>query len=917
MTVEAPTSTPWHALEAEAALDRLGVSADGLTMQQAGDRLREHGRNELPARKATPAWLRFIRHFKDPLILFLLVAGALALALGHGVDAVVIAAVVVVNAVVGYVQEGRAEQALSALRSMLAPTARVLRDGGRVALPVAELVPGDIVLLEAGDRVPADARLLHARGLRVDESVLTGESVTADKAEAPVAAGAAVSEQASMVYSGTLVAAGQASALVVATGPSTQIGRIGALLGGVSLLKTPLLEQMARFSRGFALLALVAAVLLFGFAVWMRDYAWLDALMIVVALAVGVVPESLPAVITITLAIGVRRMAARHAIVRRLPAVETLGATTVICSDKTGTLTRNEMTVRSLVTLAGRAQVEGGGYAPVGALVAQAGGDAALAAAERLARIGLLCNDAQLLESDGAWRVDGDPMEGALLALAAKAGLDAASVRSAHPRLDEVPFDAQYRFMATLHVAGEDGGALVCVKGAPEQLLALSSHQLDRDGNVEQVQEHGWLHAIAEAGAQGQRVLGFATRRVPQVPESFAPADVNGLVFVGIMGFIDPPREEAIRAVAECRAAGITVKMITGDHAGTATAIARQLALADDPQVVTGAQLEDIGDAELVDLAGRATVFARATPEHKLRIVRALQSRGETVAMTGDGVNDAPALKQADIGIAMGNKGTEAAKEASEMVLADDNFASIAAAVHEGRAVYDNIRKVIAWTLPTNGGEALAVVLAIVLGTVLPMSAPQILWVNMVLGITLGLVLAFEPPEPGVMQRPPRRRVAPLISPFMLWRIGLVSVLFTAGAYGIFAWATARGLDVPTARTMVVNTFCVMEIFYLFSVRYLHATSFSLRGLRGTPAVLWAIIAVVIAQLLFTYLPWMQMLFDTRAIPLVEGLGVLLTGPLLLVVLEIEKGLLRRWGVFDELRGPSSQLPAHPARVAS
>ncbi|WP_197076510.1 HAD-IC family P-type ATPase [Luteimonas sp. FCS-9] len=895
---------PWHALEDDAALARLSARREGLDATDAAERLRRHGPNALPSPARVPAWRRFLRHFNDPLILFLLAAAAIALAVGHHVDAAVIVAVVTVNAIVGYVQEGRAEQALSALHSMLAPSARVLRDGTRRQVDVAELVPGDVLLLEAGDRVPADARLLRARGLRVDESVLTGESVPAEKSHAPVAAQADLAGRSSMLYSGTLVAAGQATALVVETGPATEIGRIGALLGQVETLTTPLLQQIARFGRRFTTFAIVAAVVLFAFAVTMRGYGWLDALMVVVALAVGVIPESLPAVITITLAIGVRRMAARNAIVRRLPAVETLGATTVICSDKTGTLTRNEMTARSVVASAGRVRAEGSGYVPEGALQVETGGEAAQAAAHAVAHIGLLCNDARLHGDGDRWRIDGDPMEGALLALAGKAGLDAAALAAAHPRLDEVPFDAAHRFMATLHRDGD--GALVCVKGAPEQVLALSTGQRGASGDAASsdtvpLDTAFWQAAIDDAGAHGQRVLGFAWQRLAQVPSAFDIDAVRGLTFAGIVGFIDPPRDEAVRAVADCRSAGIAVKMITGDHAATAAAIAGQLRLADDIQVVTGQALEQVSDADLPDLAERASVFARTTPEHKLRIVRALQSRRHTVAMTGDGVNDAPSLKQADIGIAMGNKGTEAAKEASGMVLADDNFASIAAAVHEGRAVYDNIRKVIAWTLPTNGGEAVAVLLAIVAGWVLPMTPPQILWINMVLTVTLGLALAFEPPERGVMARPPRGRDAPLVSPFMLWRIVLVSLLFSAGAFGVFGWAQARGHDVETARTMVVNVFCVMEIFYLFSVRYLHGSSFSLRGLRGTPAVLGAVAVVVVAQLAFTYSPWMHAVFDTRPVPPLEGLAIVLVGVAMMVVLEIEKWLLRRLRIFAEL----------------
>ncbi|MCD9028314.1 HAD-IC family P-type ATPase [Luteimonas sp. BDR2-5] len=899
----------WHALPPDTVLARLQVGHDGLDSAEAARRRAHYGDNELPAAKPRPAWLRFLSHFNNALIIFLAAASVAALALGHYIDAVVILLVIVVNAIVGFVQEGRAEQALAQLQSMLAPNARVLRDGKRQVIPVIGLVPGDIVTLEAGDRVPADLRLLRARGLLIDEAALTGESVAAGKTDAAVAEDAALGDRTGMAYSGTLVAAGLGTGVVVGTGAATEMGRISKLLQSVTALTTPLLRQINAFGRRFTFVAIGSAALLFVFAVLLRGYDWVDALMVVVALAVGVVPEGLPAVITITLAIGVRRMAARNAIVRRLPAVETLGATTTICSDKTGTLTRNEMTARRLVTGASVVEAEGAGYAPVGGLRTLAGDRDADAALRLLLVDGVLCNDANLREAGGDWVVDGDPMEGALLALAAKAGLESLDLAAVHPRLDEVPFDAQHRFMATLHRDGD--GALVCVKGAPEQVLALSSGQLDAAGHVVALDRGHWERAIAEAGDEGQRVLGFAVRHLDAVPERFGFDEVGGLAFVGVIGFIDPPRDEAVAAVADCHSAGIAVKMITGDHAATASAIARQLGIARDPHVVTGQELELLDDAELPALALDSDVFARTSPEHKLRIVRALQSRGQTVAMTGDGVNDAPSLKQADVGIAMGNKGTEAAKEASQMVLADDNFASIVAAVREGRAVYDNIRKVIAWTIPTNGGEALAIVAAIALGLTLPMTPAQILWINMVLTITLGLVLAFEPAEPGLMQRPPRRPDAPLVSPFMLWRIIFVSLLFTLGAFGVFFWSLSRhDGDVALARTMVVNVICVMEIFYLFSVRYLQMTSFTLRGLRGTPQVFWALGGVIAGQMAFTYLPWMQQVFDTRAVPFVDGVAIVLVGVVMMAVLEVEKGLLRRLGWFEELQRTPPAPPA-------
>lgn len=895
------TGFQWHALTPDEVLHLLDSDVLGLSSKDAASRLQEYGRNELPAAKRRSALMRFAGQFNNALIYFLLVAAVLAGLLGRTVDASVILLVVIVNAIVGFVQEGRAEQAMAALHAILTPSARVLRDGQRRVVAVQDLVPGDIVLLEAGDRVPADLRLLRARGLLADEAILTGESVAAEKQENPVEPTAALGDRHSMAWSGTLVAAGQGAGVVVATGVRTEIGKISSLLGSVEMMVTPLLRQINAFGRHFTIFAFVAASVLLLFAIAFWDYAWFDALMIVVALAVGVVPESLPAVITITLAVGVRRMASRNAIVRRLPAVETLGATSVICSDKTGTLTRNEMSARRFVSASGMCVVDVEGLDPRGRIADSAGHPVELSEASRMLVLSaLLCNDARLQTSGGIVQADGDPMEVALLALAARVGMEAEALRSSYPRLDEIPFDAQHRYMATLH-RDPDGATMLMVKGAPERVLSMCEHQ-HGDAGIASLDAKYWHEAIDLAGSAGERVLGFAWRKFDSRVERLAFSDVQGLVFSGLVGFIDPPRAEAVRSVADCQAAGIAVKMITGDHAATAAAIATQLGLADHPEVITGSQIDSIADSDLADVAQRATVFARTSPEHKLRIVRALQSRGAVVAMTGDGVNDAPSLKQADVGIAMGKKGTEAAKEAAEVVLLDDNFASIVAAVHEGRTVYDNIRKVIAWTIPTNGGEALSIIVAMALGMLLPMTTAQILWVNLILTITLGLALAFEPPEPGVMKRPPRRASASLLSPFMVWRIAFVSTLFVVATIGIFTWAQERGLDVQTARTMVVNTLCVLEIFYLFSVRYLHAPSFSTRGVKGTPAVLAAVALVIVAQLLFTYTPWMQSVFDTRPVPLLEGVVIVACGVLLLVILEVEKALMRRLGVFDELQ---------------
>ncbi|MBW7851525.1 MAG: cation-transporting P-type ATPase [Rhodospirillales bacterium] len=878
-----------------------GSTPHGLDEDEAARRFSEHGPNRLPQSAGVSPLLRFLAQFNNALIYFLLAAAVAAGVLGHRVDAVVIVAVVTINAIVGYIQEGKAEEALNAIRTMISLRASVRRGGRRQGIAAEQLVPGDIVLLEPGDRVPADLRLIRARGLLVEEAVLTGESVAVEKAEGPVAPEAALGDRLSMAFSGTMIAAGQGIGVVVATGTTTEIGRISTLMGEVQQLTTPLLRQINNFGRRFTWTAITVAALLFAFAVLARGFAWPEALIAVVALAVGVVPEGLPAVITITLAIGVQRMAKRHAVIRRLPAVETLGATSVICSDKTGTLTRNEMTVRRVVTAGHVIQVGGAGYLPEGAMTVSGWDEdvASVAAAAPLFRAALLCNESHLHGAGETWTVEGDPMEGALIVLAMKAGLAPEHVRQEWPRLDEIPFDAQHRFMATLHRGPEE--ECIFVKGAPERVLAMCADQIGRE-NGELLDLDYWSARIDAAASQGERVLGFAVMRVTTPLSRLSHAEIDGrLTFLGIVGIIDPPRDEAVAAIAECRSAGITVKMITGDHGSTATAIARQLGLSPAPTVMTGADLDGISENDLPALAMRVDVFARTSPEHKLRIVRALQSEGAIVAMTGDGVNDAPALKQADVGIAMGRKGTEAAREASEIVLLDDNFASIVAAVHEGRTVYDNIRKVIAWTIPTNGGEVLTVIAAILFGFTLPMTATQILWINLILTVTLGLVLAFEPSEPGVMRRPPRAAGAPLLSPFLVWRVFFVSALFVAGSLAIFFYALARGLDVDTARTMVVNTIVVLEIFYLFNVRYLHVASVTWRGALGTPAVLLAIALVVAAQLIFTYTPFMHNFFQTRPVALPDGILMVLVGVALMLILEGEKYVLRRWKVFREV----------------
>ncbi len=886
----AVTERPWHALDAEAALEAFASSEHGLDSDEAQARLTAFGPNRLPQPIRSGPLKRFLLQFHNVLIYTLLVAAILSAALEHWVDAGVVLAVTLANAIIGFIQEGKAVQALDAIRGMIDPKATVLRDGHRVTVSADTIVPGDIVLIEAGARVPADIRLIRARGLRIDEAILTGESVPADKAAVPVEPQAGIGDRRSMAFSGTFVAAGQGIGIAVATGQKTELGRISTLLGTVETLQTPLVRQMDHFATQLTAAILVASAAILLFARFFRGYSFGDAFMVVVGIAVSAIPEGLPAIMTITLAIGVQRMAARHAIIRRLPAAETLGSVTVICSDKTGTLTRNEMTAESIVTEVGEYEVTGAGRTPDGGF--RFGGDDRDPAGDRvlmeLLSAGLLCNDAELRQVDGEWRSDGDPMEAALVALAMKAGIDPTLKRKQLPRSDEIPFDALHRFMATLHHS-HDGKAFILIKGAPERVLAMCSSERTAEGDVPLRSEH-WHRAAMELAGRGKRVLGFALKPADPDKHDLAFADVDtDAVLIGFVGFLDPPREEAIAAIEDCRTAGIRVVMITGDHATTAREIARQLGIAEDPKVLTGQELDRLDDEGLREAARETAVFARTTPEHKLRLVQALQADGLTVAMTGDGVNDAPALKRADVGVAMGEKGTEVAKEAAEVVLADDNFASIVAAVREGRTVYDNVMKVIAWTLPTNGGECLTIMAALAVGFALPLTPVQILWINTITAVALGLTFAFEPMEPGAMRRPPRAAYQPILTLDLLWRVFFVSVLFVTATFGVFFWAQSVGHSLETARTMVVNTLVVMEIAYLFSVRYVHGTSFTWVGVLGTPAVLIGVGTVTVAQVAFTYLPVFQVLFGSRPLSFFEGAIVVAIGVVLLVVVEIEK----------------------------
>jgi magnesium-transporting ATPase (P-type) len=889
-------SIAWHSVLTDSVLRDLTASATGLSQNEAAARLKKYGANRLPEAARRSNLMRFLLQFHNILIYVLIGCAVVTAALDHWIDTGVILAVVVANAIIGYIQEGKAEKAMDAIRHMLAPHANVIRGGERISIEGDQLVPGDIVLIEAGDKVPADLRMLTAHGMSVQEAILTGESVPVEKHIEPVAADAPLGDRSCMAFSGTLVTSGQGKGVVVATGRKTEIGRISGLLSEVEMLTTPLVTQMGVFAKWLTILILLVAALLLTYGYYVGHHDFTELFMAVVGLSVAAIPEGLPAVLTITLAIGVQAMAKRNAIVRRLPAIETLGSVSVICTDKTGTLTRNEMMVASVLTHHHLFTLEGTGYEPKGTLMLE---DTHISPSEHtmleeLARAATLCNDAALRQHDGVWAVEGDPMEGALLAFAGKMDVDARKEQAAWTRTDAIPFDSKHRFMATLN-HDHERHAFVFVKGAPERILSMCTNQRAANGKTEPLDTAYWNTKAEGIAALGQRVLAFAVKSVKPEHTVLEHSDVEGsLTLLGMVGMIDPPRAEAIAAVAECHGAGIRVKMITGDHAKTAAAIGKQIGLQNPDKVLTGADLDGMDDVALRQAALDCDIFARTSPEHKLRLVMALQSHGMTVAMTGDGVNDAPALKRADAGIAMGMKGSEAAKEAAELVLADDNFASIAAAVREGRTVYDNIKKVISWTLPTNAGEAMTIIVALLLGLTLPISPIQILWINLITAVTLGLALAFEPTEENTMRRPPRPRHEPILSGELVWHIVLVSILFLCGVYGIFTYVIDRGYSVELARTLAVNTLVVMEIFHLFFIRNIYGTSLTWKAVRGTKVVWTVVIIVTAAQFAITYLPPLQRIFSTEAIPFWYGVLIIGIGVALFAILETEKQIRLR-----------------------
>ncbi len=894
-------SKHWHNLPRdEVAVLLKSDITDGLDTSETVHRQKRFGPNRLTPKKGKSPLVLFLLQFHQPLVYILLAATIITFALQEWVDSSVIFGVILINAIIGYLQESKALKAIEVLTRTMDSTATVIRTGKKQQVAASDLVPGDLVLLQSGDRVPADLRLLQTHELQIDESALTGESVSTHKQTESLSLETVLADRSNMAYSSTLVTYGTGTGIVVTTGDHTEIGHINTLIAGVDVLATPLTRKINRFSSILLWVILGFAGLTF-FAGWLHGNSLLDSFMASVALAVGAIPEGLPAAMTIMLAIGVNKMAHRHAIIRKMPAVETLGSTTIICSDKTGTLTRNQMTVQHIYAGGKRYDISGTGYAPDGEIFLDTSKidlDTQPALIECL-QAGLLCNEARLIRHDAQWLIEGDPTEGALIVAAAKAGLSQDTLIGDFPRIHALPFESQHQYMATLHTLNVET-AVIYLKGSVESILACCDAACGADSEplaLDKERIHQEVDAMAE---KGLRILAFARKLQPASIQTVNHGDiVEGFCFLGLQAMMDPPRKEAIAAVSACQKAGIQVKMITGDHVTTAAAIARQIGLDGtmDKEIehfaVSGQMLSDLPDPELARTAQQAAVFARVAPEQKLRLVEALQAKGHVVAMTGDGVNDAPALKQADIGVAMGISGTEVAKEAADMVLTDDNFATIAAAIEEGRAVFDNLVKFITWTLPTNLGEGLVILVAVVFGLTLPITPVQILWINMTTALLLGLMLAFERKEPGIMARAPWHPETPILTRELGFRIGLVSFMLLIGAFGLFEWALSQGKSLETARTLAVNVFVFGALFYLFNCRSLRYSMFEL-GVFSNHWLLLGITAMALLQIFFTYSATMNLLFGSAPLGMVEWVFVLLSGLVIYSVVGAEKWLRRR-----------------------
>ena len=891
-TKDVETTLAWHALPIEKVVSELGSDpTTGLTTEEAQALLTLHGPNVLDTGGGESSLRRLLRQFHDPLVWILIACGAIAGGLGEWIDGGVIFGVVIINALIGYFQETKAAKAIEALSRSMETTARVRRNGTLVSIPATALVPGDIVELAAGDKIPADIRFFASASLRADESVLTGESVPVAKEVAELPAQTSLGDRLNIGYASTLVTYGQGVGIVVGTGSATELGRIRRLLATADDIDTPLTRKLDEFSK--VLLYLIAGLAAATFAIGLlRGDKLFDTFIAAVALAVGAIPEGLPAAFTVTLAVGVNRMAQRKAIIRRLPAVETLGSTSVVCSDKTGTLTQNEMTVRYIVCGGERYQVDGVGYAPEGSL--RCSGETIQLpehpALESCLRIGVLCNDSSLAEEGSEWTITGDPTEAAIVVAARKAGLRLEALRAERRAL--IPFESEYQLMAVLQP--HEGDQQILVKGSVEAVSQRCGHVLLHDGQLAAFDADATTADAETMAAQGLRVLAFARKAARNDATTLEMPDIaDDLIFCGLMAMIDPPRPEAIQAVHACKQAGIQVKMVTGDHALTATAIARELGIIDanidaSAASLSGVQISATEEQELERLVLERAVFARVSPEQKIQLVRILQKAGHVVAMTGDGVNDAPALQQADIGVAMGKGGTDVARASSDMILTDDNFATIEAAIEEGRGVFDNLTKILAWLMPTNIGIGLIIVAAIAMGTVLPLLPLQVLFINMTTVGILGLVLAMEPREGMVMARPPRAQSAPILTRALSLRIVLVSVLILIAAFGAFQLELSSGGSLPAARMSAMNSVVFIELFYLLNCRTLSVPLHKV-PLMGNPWLLFGAAALVALQLAVTYLPLANKILHTAPVSGMSWLVVIASGVITLIIVELVK----------------------------
>lgn len=887
------TDGPFYQLSVEETLISTNSTPDGISSLEATARLQQFGENALPQKAGKPAWLRFVAHFNDVLIYVLLAAALLTAVMSHWVDTLVILSVAVVNALIGHFQESNAEKSLQSIRNMLSSKVVVIRQGSHETIPTTALVPGDIVVIRAGDHIPADLRVIEAYNLRVEEAILTGESVVVEKSTEALSGELPLGDRTNLLFSGTSVSSGSGKGLVVATGGNTELGHINQIMSDIEKHRTPLLVQMDKLGKAIFIIILVMMAALFIFSLLFRNMPIYELMLSLISLAVASVPEGLPAIISIILSLGVQTMARQKAIIRKLPTVETLGAMTVICSDKTGTLTMNEMTVKAIITADKVYRVEGDSYEPVGNIypvdepnpitVTQC------TLLERYLRTIDLCNDSQLIKDEsGLWKITGGPTEGALKVLAAKAPLSVVNTEL----FCKIPFDSQYKYMSTLYRIGDE--KMIFITGAPDVLFRLCQHQ-QTDHGQEPLDQLYWETKIEEYAREGLRMVAAAWKPAADGQTELTHQDLQqGVILLGIAGMMDPPRPEAITAIGDCLQAGIRVKMITGDHPQTAMSIGKKLGIGNTENAITGRELEGMDDIQLSEVAQKFDIFARTSPEDKYRLVQALQSKKEVVGMTGDGVNDAPALRQADVGIAMGIKGTEVTKEAADMVLTDDNFATIISAIREGRQVYDNLKKTILFIMPTNLAQGLLIIIALLTGNLIPLTPVLILWMNMATSATLSFGLAFEAGEKTIMRRPPRNPNLHVMDGFAIWRVIFVGSMIAVSAFVLEAWLQPRGYSPEFIRTVLLQMLVTAQWFYMLNCRV--TNSFSLgKGLLANQGI-WIVSGVLLVlQLLIIYAPFMQMLFGTEALPFRYWVITFIIGFVMFLVVEVEKPLTRRW----------------------